>query len=232
MPMSTSSYGRNLSAMQGMLLDGCSDDERRAAARGRFVAGNAPHPFEQVRMWSPAQRLCGLPDVALSRALADEQGLDRYTGIVASHILGMYHNFSSGGHSYSAYAAQFGDQCSDLGSVDMSGRYDSGAYDVRGGRWEKVQPFGVHTDVPWGFVWVDAVYTHLGGTGMAKVKGLAVDARTVPVVFRVNVHAGGEPIAHATVTDFGWAMRDRAENVRVHFAEVGVPDAVVTYYPA
>jgi hypothetical protein len=224
----TTAYGYNLTELQMSMLDSLADDDYREEVRGRFVAGNAPHPFQRVRMLSPRQRLCGLPEAARARALANVQGLDRYSGIVASHILGGSHNFASGGFVFNAYADGFGEHRGQLGVLAER----TGGYRVTTGRWEKVHPVGVHHRDEWMFVWVDGMFTRLSGPGMAKPAGLGLDVALVPVVFRVEVRAVGELIASGTHQCLPYAAPEAAEAVRVAFLAEGCPNPVVTFHAA
>lgn len=230
--MTGNTYGTVLSGRQLAMLDSLADDGDRETVRGRFVVGNAPHPFHQVRMLSPRQRLCGLPESARVRALANPQGLGRYSGIVASHILGGSHNFSSGGYTYNAYADSFGDFRGQLGVVANVNPHRYGSYGVTGGHWEQVHPLGVDRFDDWMFVWVD-MYTRLSGVGVAKPKGPGLDAAKVPVVFRVDVRVKGELIGSGTHQCLPWDMPAAAERVRAAWtSECGDENAVVTYRPA
>jgi hypothetical protein len=222
--------------MQRAMLDTVADDyEGRADIHARFVASNAPHPFDQVAMWSLQQRLCGLPALARERALArigKGDDASRYTGIAASSVLTSYHNFGSGGYFHTVYAAQFGDQKAQIGNIiNEYGSMDgSNGFAVANGRWVKVQPLGVDSDRAWAYVWVDGLYTHTDRRDLRR--GLAIDAGTVPVVFRVQVTAGGRVVGTGTATTLPHRMRDSAEDIRAGFVADGTNDAIVTYHPA
>jgi hypothetical protein len=227
-------YGTNLSDMQRDALDRLTDVEWREQVRERLIAGNAPHPFDQVRMLSLRQRLCGLPKAAQDRALAHPEHADRYTGITASSILGSSHNFSSGGYFFNAYAEQFGHRAQLGLVVDENGSSSSycGWTSGMSGRWVRIQPLGIHSAMQWAFVWADPTWTNMSGIGFRKPHGLALDARKVPVVVRMQAYSGGELIGTGSVQDMPHRARQHAETIRESFAARGVPNVVVTYHVA
>lgn len=154
-----------LTATQRLMLLSIADDvERHADVKDRFIAMNRPHPFLQQAALTLDERLAGLPELAVERArtaLAADRP-DRYSGIVASSVLRTHHNFSSGGHFYTAYAAQFGDQKAQLGNIlNDHGSINSPVVSVNKGRWFRVQPLSVDSTLDWAFVWIDGTTTRL-----------------------------------------------------------------------
>lgn len=160
--------GDGLTNMQrSMLAQLVGQPERHADVLGRFLASNAPHPFLQRAGVSFDERMQGLPEAARERALTGVQAGrgDRYTGIIATSVSRTHHNFSSGGHFYTVYAAQWGDQLAQLGMVvNEHGSIESprGFAGMTTGRWVRVKPNSVYGG-DWAFVWVDATLTRVPG---------------------------------------------------------------------